>query len=261
VEAVPEVVYLGVPIARLDTAAAAAAIAARPVDAPFAYVVTPNAAHFTRLNELGDSGFRDAYDHAWLRLLDGQVPRVLARRLFGLDLPHAAGSDVTLALLEHHTAPEDPVTVIGGSEELRRRLMARFGLTHLALHVPPMGFIHDPAAVAACVDFVVAHPARYVFLVAGSPQSEYLARAIAARGGAVGCGLCVGSALNFATGLVPRAPAFLRRAGLEWAYRLARNPIGHARRVFIDSAPVLLTALKARRDPARYGMKPPEGGA
>lgn len=260
-EAVPEVVYLGVPIARLDVAQAAARIAERPADAPFAYVVTPNAAHFTRLNELNDSRFRDAYDRAWLRLLDGQVPRVLARRLFGLDLPHAAGSDVTLELLQHHVRPDDPITVIGGNDALRERLMARFGLSRIALHVPPMGFIRDDAAVAACMDFVIAHPARYVFIAAGSPQSEYLARAIAARGGAVGCGLCVGSALNFATGLVPRAPAFLRRAGLEWAYRLARNPLGHARRVFIDSAPVLLTALKARRDPARYGMTPPEGGA
>ncbi len=257
-EAVPEVVYLGVPITLLDAAQAAARIAARPADSPFAYVVTPNAAHFTRLNEISDSRFRDAYDHAWLRLLDGQAPRALARLLFGLTLPHAAGSDVTLALLEHHIAPDDPVTVVGGNEELRRRLAARFGLTRLALHVPPMGFIRDPGAVAACVDFVVAHPARYVFLVTGSPQSELLARAILARGGAVGCGLCVGSALNFAAGLVPRAPAFVRRAGLEWAYRLARNPFGHARRVFVDSAPVLLTALKARRDPARYGMTPPE---
>ncbi|WP_369807017.1 WecB/TagA/CpsF family glycosyltransferase [Ancylobacter radicis] len=252
----PEIVFLGVPIARLDARGAADHIAARAPGQPFAYVVTPNAAQFTRLNELSDPRFHDAYDHAWLRLLDGQVPRMLARRLFGLDLPHAAGSDVTLDLLERQIQPDDPVTLIGGSDELRRRLIERFGLSTVHLHVPPMGFIRDAAAVEACVDFVLAHPARYVFLVAGSPQSEYLARQIDRRGGAVGVGLCVGSALNFAVGLVPRAPSWLRQAGLEWAYRLMRNPVGHARRVFVDSAPVLLTALKARRDPARYGMAP-----
>ncbi|MCS0496121.1 WecB/TagA/CpsF family glycosyltransferase [Ancylobacter sp. MQZ15Z-1] len=253
-DAVDEAVYLGVPIARLDTAGAAARIAARAPGLPFAYVVTPNAAHFTRLIRLRDARFREAVSHAWLRLLDGHAPHVLAKRLFGLDLPLAPGSDVTALLLQRHLRRDDPVTVIGGGPGLREAMIERFGLVDVAQHEPPMGFIDQPAAVEACVDFVLEHPARYVFLVTGAPQSEYLALRIAERGGAVGCGLCVGSALNFATGRVPRAPRFLRRAGLEWAYRLMRNPLGHARRVFVDSLPILAIALQARLDPAAFGM-------
>ncbi|TSJ62944.1 WecB/TagA/CpsF family glycosyltransferase [Starkeya sp. 3C] len=258
-----EVTYLGVRVARLDAAAAAACIAARPADAPYVYVVTPNAAHFTLLNLSDDARFRDAYDHAWMRLLDGQVPRALARLLFGLDLPHAAGSDVALLLLERHIGPDDPVTLIGGSPEVPRRLAERFGLRRIAHHNPPMGFINRPDEVAACVDFVLANPARFVFFGVGTPQGEYLAREVALRGGATGCGLCVGGALNFATGITRRAPAFVRKAGLEWAHRLVRNPAGHARRVFVDSLPVVWIALKARLNPAAYGMGrvPADGGA
>ncbi|MCK0209390.1 WecB/TagA/CpsF family glycosyltransferase [Starkeya koreensis] len=250
----PQAEFLGVPIARLDAGEAAALIAARPADAPFAYVVTPNAAHLNRLTRLADTRLRAAYDGAWLRLMDGQLPRALARRLFGLALPHAAGSDVTDLLLRRHVRPQDRVTVIGGSGELVSRLKEMFGLREIAHLNPSMGFIARPAEVAACVDFVIAHPARYVFLVVGAPQSEYLAHEVALRGGAVGCGLCVGSSLSFSTGMVPRAPQLMRRLGLEGVYRLALNPRAHARRVFIDSLPILWIALRVRFDPSAYGI-------
>ncbi|WP_348930893.1 WecB/TagA/CpsF family glycosyltransferase [Aquabacter sp. CN5-332] len=255
-----EITYLGVRISCLDVPAAAARIAARGATAPFAYVVTPNAQHFVRLGRLKDARFADAYDHAWLRLLDGKTPRALARRVFGLDIPHAAGSDLTAHLFAHHMAPSDAVTVIGGSDEMRRRLTDQFGLTAVKLFNPSMGFINKPDEVTACVDFVLAHPARYVFFAVGAPASEYLARLVEMRGGAVGTGLCVGSSLNFVTGIVQRAPEFYRRHGLEWLHRLLLNPKGHGRRVFVDSMPLLLMVADARRNPAAYGMAAAQRG-
>jgi N-acetylglucosaminyldiphosphoundecaprenol N-acetyl-beta-D-mannosaminyltransferase len=34
----------------------------------------------------------------------------------------------------------------------------------------------------------------------------------------------VGAAFDFHAGLVPQAPAWMQRSGLEWAYRLSREP-------------------------------------
>ena len=34
----------------------------------------------------------------------------------------------------------------------------------------------------------------------------------------------VGAAFDFHAGLVPQAPPWMQRAGLEWSYRLAREP-------------------------------------
>jgi N-acetylglucosaminyldiphosphoundecaprenol N-acetyl-beta-D-mannosaminyltransferase len=65
------------------------------------------------------------------------------------------------------------------------------------------------------------------------------------HGGAVGTALCIGSSLLFVTGVVRRAPLLFRRLNAEWAYRLMQNPRGHARRVFLESLPVLWIALKA----------------
>jgi len=34
----------------------------------------------------------------------------------------------------------------------------------------------------------------------------------------------VGGAFDYLTGRVPRAPAWMRKAGLEWLFRLGRQP-------------------------------------
>jgi N-acetylglucosaminyldiphosphoundecaprenol N-acetyl-beta-D-mannosaminyltransferase len=34
----------------------------------------------------------------------------------------------------------------------------------------------------------------------------------------------VGGSFDYLTGRVPRAPAWMRSAGMEWAYRLVRQP-------------------------------------
>ncbi|WP_342641121.1 WecB/TagA/CpsF family glycosyltransferase [Rhodoligotrophos ferricapiens] len=254
VDAIP---FLGVQVSNLGVPEAARLIADRPENAPFAYVVTPNAQHFVRLGRLRDSRFREAYAHAWLRLCDSQVARKLARPMFGLSLPYAAGSDLTAYLFAHVIRPEDAITVIGGSDELHERLTNRFGLKRLLLHVPPMGFIDNPDAVEAAIQFVIGHPARYVFIAVGSPRSEYLARMIAERPGATGTGMCIGNSLNFVTDISRRAPEIYRKLGIEWLHRLALNPRGHARRVFVESAPLLAMMAHAWLKPGAYD--PPLG--
>ena len=104
------------------------------------------------------------------------------------------------------------------------RLRDRFGWQRMSRHDPPFGFVNKPAEIDRCVDFVLAHSARYVFLACGAPQSEVLGHRIVARGGAVGTGLCIGASLLFATGLERRAPALMQRAGLEWLHRLIQEP-------------------------------------
>ncbi|PTQ09976.1 glycosyl transferase [Sphingomonas oleivorans] len=237
--------FLGVEFTPLTIDAAVRRIVGRDPGAPFAYVVTPNAQHAVAAWH-GDMRFAAPQRSAWLRLNDSAILNLLSRRLFHDALALAPGSDLTAALFAGPISPEDRLTIIGGSAEMERRLRDRFGMRHIARHDPPMGFIHDPAEVERCVAFVLANPARYIFFAVGAPQSEMVALEVHRRGDAAGVGLCIGSSLNFLTGLVPRAPRAFRRANLEWLYRLGRNPIGHARRVFIESVPILAIAARAR---------------
>lgn len=158
-------------------------------------------------------------------------------------------------MFREHIRAEDSITIIGGSDEVERRLRDQFALRSVARYNPPMGFYHNAAEIERCVDFVLAHPARYVFLAVGAPQSERVACCILDRGGAVGTGLCIGSSLHFVTGVVRRAPTIFRRLHAESLYRLMQNPRRHARRVFVELLPVLWIACKARlrsRDPTAH---------
>jgi N-acetylglucosaminyldiphosphoundecaprenol N-acetyl-beta-D-mannosaminyltransferase len=84
------------------------------------------------------------------------------------------------------------------------------------------GYFHadESRAVAAAV---AASGANAVCVGLGSPkQEEWFAQYGAATGCGVGIG--VGGSLDVLAGTIQRAPRIVQRAGLEWAYRLAREP-------------------------------------
>lgn len=218
-------------------------IAERSARLPFAYVVTPNAHHMVLLSRT-DSALRTAYDAAWLRLCDSQILRAISWLVSGVRLNLVTGSDLTLSLLRHVVQPSDRLTIIGGTPELILALRDQFGIHDIAQHIPPMDYSANHDDVERCVGFVLAHPARFTFVVTGAPQSELLTLRIAQAGGATGIGLCVGSALDFATGRALRAPSVIRSCGLEWLFRLLTNPRRLIRRYVIECPPVFLLAAR-----------------
>jgi len=244
---------LGLEFDALDLAGALRAIAARPADAPFAYVVTPNADHLVRLAREPDR-LGPLYHGAWLRLLDSRVVARLARA-FGLPVPPVVpGSDLTAALLApadreaaSAIAPGERVAILGMTPEQVATLAARTGLSAIAHHDPPMGFERDPAAMEAALRFVERAEARLTFLAVGSPRQEMVARRLAERGQARGTALCIGASLLFLIGAERRAPLAVQRAGMEWLWRLAQDPRRLARRYLRDDPAILALLWKEAR--------------
>jgi exopolysaccharide biosynthesis WecB/TagA/CpsF family protein len=243
---------LGLDFADIDAAGAAGLIAARPDGAPFRYVVTPNADHFVRLERQPE--LRAIYLDALLRLMDSRAV-ARAARLLGLRVPRVAtGSDVTARLLAEHLRPGERITIIGLRAKHLPALVQRCALATPAHHDPVMGFARQPAALRAAVEFVVAHPSRFVFLAVGSPAQEILAAAIQATGRAVGTGICAGASLDFLAGAARRAPVPMQRAGLEWLHRLASDPRRLTRRYLRDD-PLVLKLLLRERFPSLAAWK------
>src|SRR6478735_1083410 len=212
-------------------------IAARPADAPFAYMVTPNADHLVRLAR-NPASYQPLYEGAWLRLLDSRVVRRLAR-LFGLPAPPVVtGSDLAAALVRNAALRNEQVTILGLTAERADDLAARTGL-RFRHYCPPMGFENDPVSLTQAVRFIEGNPSRLIFLAVGAPRQEMVARALADRGIATGTGFCVGASLDFLAGVERRAPALVQRAGMEWAWRLAQNPQRLWRRYLVDDPAIL----------------------
>ncbi len=216
---------------------------------PFQFVVTPNVDHLVRL-ATGRAREAVLYAEAWLTVCDSRVLELIAQ-MSGEHVDVAPGSDLTRALFETEIDPDEPVAVIGGTEETISRLSARYGLTDVRWHDAPMGLRDNPAAVAECAEFAARNPARFTFICVGSPQQEMVARAIKDRGDCTGVGLCVGASLEFLTGETARAPQWIQRARLEWLHRLASEPRRLWRRYLVDGPKILLIWRRWRRERAR----------
>jgi exopolysaccharide biosynthesis WecB/TagA/CpsF family protein len=189
----------------------------------FGYAVTPNVDHVIRHYQ--DGHFRTLYSQATYVLLDSRFLAHTVGLVKRQVLRVCLGSDLTTAVLSHLVKSSDTVVLVGGSPEQAEVLRARFGLRCLHHIDPPMQFIRDPKAVESCLSQIEAvGPFRFCFLAVGSPQQEIIAQKLKERGKARGLALCVGASINFLTGLERRAPLWMQRRGLEWLWRLSRNP-------------------------------------
>ena len=197
---------------------------------------------------------RDLINRSALSIPDGSG-LLLAGRLLGTPLrEQVTGTDLSYRLAE--LAAErgyrlfllgaEPGVAAAAAAALERRYPGLQVAGTFAGRAGPEGDAETRAAVAAAgrVD---------VLLVAyGAPRQErWIARNQAALG--VPLALGIGGVFDFMSGRVPRAPAWLRRAGFDWLYRLAREPWRWRRQLALPRfvGLVLLSAVRRRAVGAR----------
>jgi exopolysaccharide biosynthesis WecB/TagA/CpsF family protein len=205
----------------------------------YAYVVTPNVDHVIRFCD--DASFRTLYAEAGFILNDSRVLSRVVSVSKGITLRVCTGSDLTERLLSQVVDADDRIVLVGASSEQAEQLAHRFGLCALKHLEPPMRFIDDPKAVEDCLRFIeMQSPFRFCFLALGSPQQEIVANMLRARGIARGLTLCIGASVDFLTDVQRRAPQWMQRAGMEWAFRLMLDPRRLARRYLIRGPRIFL---------------------
>lgn len=74
------------------------------------------------------------------------------------------------------------------------------------------------------IRLAVRHKPRVIVLGMGMPRQEEVAAALRGALGAPCLIICGGAVIDFLGGKVQRAPRWMRRTGLEWAFRLGREP-------------------------------------
>ena len=218
---------------------------ARDPEASFGYVATPNVDHIVKLHRRPEA-LTEIYRDAAYTVCDSRILSFLAGRA-GLSLPPVPGSDFTARFLREAVKPDDPVLLIGGSAEQVERLKAQYGLTHVLHFDAPMNLARDAAARSQTAQFVIEHPARYIFFALGSPQQEMIAHEVWRSGRTRGLGLCIGASIDFLTGKAKRAPLVLRKLKLEWLHRLVREPRRMWRRYLVDDIEVFGIYRRWRR--------------
>jgi len=211
------------------------------------YIVTPNTDHVVRYHR--DPEFRRAVDGAWLRLADG-MPVVWASRLLGRPLPErVTGSDLLPELCRLAAERGYSVFLLGGREGVARRaadtLRSRYrGLKVAGTYTPVEGFAQDPQDQEAAVEAVNRATPDILFVGVGSPAQELWVYRNWGRL-RVRVAVCCGAALDYAAGSQPRAPLWMRRAGLEWLWRVVHEPRRLWRRYLVEDLAFFGILLRA----------------
>lgn len=200
-------------------------------------VVTANLDHIAQLSR--NPRFQAAYDRAWAATADG-MPVYLFARLRGGGVPErVTGADLVVALLNRlpleGCRPFFVVSQKEAADRLCAYLVARgFDREAIGWACPDHGFDTDAAASAALAKAIRDHGTTLLFFSLGAPKSEiWLHEHRHALGDTYA--LAIGASLDFFVGLRRRAPVWMRRVGLEWAWRLFSEPKRLFRRYVVDS--------------------------
>ncbi len=186
----------------------------------FHYVVTPNPELVDRARR--EEPFRQALNGADLVLPDG-IGVVYAAKILGRPLKgRCPGIDFAGKLMEHMARSGLRLYLLGAkpgvAETAAARLEAGYpGLTICGTHD---GYFQEDEAV---VEDIRAAGADVVFVCLGAPKQEYW---MVKNGPATGARLMagLGGSLDVFAGVVERAPEGWQKLGLEWLYRLIREP-------------------------------------
>lgn len=188
-------------------------------------VCTLNLDHVVQLQERAD--FRAAYRRARFVTADG-FPIVMLSRLLGIRIERTTGADLVEPICQEAGKKGLPIFLLGSNESTLATTAKRLSARHRGLQVAGQfspGAHFDPYSREAdfAVDSIRSSGARLCFVALGAPRQELFAARCLDELDGTGM-LCIGAALDFVAGTQTRAPSITQKVGLEWAWRMLREP-------------------------------------
>ena len=175
-----------------------------------------------------DRSLREALRDAAVVTADGMPVVWLARALGEHVDDRVYGPDLMLAQCARAQAQGQRIWLYGGFDtqaliELQRVLTARFPELRIAGAWSPPHRALTGSEAAELVSRIEADAPDVIWVGLGSPKQEIWMHEMRARLSApVMCG--VGAAFDFHAGRVAQAPRWMQKRGLEWLYRVCREP-------------------------------------
>ena len=212
-------------------------------------VFTPNVDHIVKAES--NEAFKRAYGAVSLSLADG-MPLVWASRLLGCQLPErVAGSDLLMPLMALAAKRGWRVYLLGGapgSAEAAAEILTEEHGVRVAgwddCRIESDG--SDPGG--SSIARVRAAQPDLILVALGPPKQElWIHRAANEVRPAVALG--IGAGLDFIAGTYRRAPRWVARVGLEWAFRLLQEPARLWRRYLWEGPRFLGILIKTWQSP------------
>ena len=213
------------------------------------YVVTPNVNHIVLLEK--DEEFKALYDKADLILTDGQPLIWISRWKKNPIVEKVSGSDLFPKVCELAAQKGHSLYILGAgegvAEEAAKKMQEQYsGLKIAGVYSPAFGFENQPETVREIMAHIQAAKPDVLAVSLGSPKAEkFIYRYLNEM--QVPVSMSIGAAVDFAAGNVKRAPQWMSRCGLEWLYRVMREPKRLAKRYIVDGFSMISVLIKYRK--------------
>jgi N-acetylglucosaminyldiphosphoundecaprenol N-acetyl-beta-D-mannosaminyltransferase len=207
------------------------------------YIAVANAAKIVKMRS--DKELKSSIQSAHLVGADG-VPLIWAARLLGKPLlGRVNGTDLMYRLLERADEKRYRIFFFGTKEKILQKVIERVRTEYPSVNIA--GFHHGyftPAQELLIVRKIRAAKADILFIAFGTPKKElWIKRYLSSMGVPVVHG--VGGSFDVLAGVIPRAPLWMQKYGLEWLFRLGQEPRRMWRRYLVTNTLFILLILKA----------------
>ncbi|MGF1492095.1 MAG: WecB/TagA/CpsF family glycosyltransferase [Microcoleaceae cyanobacterium] len=216
-------------------------------------VFTPNVDHMVRLQR--DAEFFEVYSQADYIVCDSKV-LIYASHFLGDSIEEKiSGSDLFPAFYQYYKDDEEMrIFLLGAAEGVAERaaqnINAKVGREMVvATYSPPYGFEKDESECQKIIQLINSSNATVLAVGLGAPKQEKWVSKYRSQLTGVNVVLAIGATIDFEAGNVQRSPQWMSNIGLEWLYRLLKEPKRLWRRYLVDSLPFfgLLLSQKFRR--------------
>ncbi|MEO0769312.1 MAG: WecB/TagA/CpsF family glycosyltransferase [Cyanobacteria bacterium J06649_4] len=211
-------------------------------------VVTPNVDHLVQLQT--DVEFRQAYDCATYRVCDSQILLWLSRLTKNAIKEKISGSDLFPAFYHHYRNDSSvKIFLLGAAEgvalKAQQRINQKVGRNIVVeAHSPSYSFLEDEVESQEIVTRINRSGATVLAIGVGAPKQEKWLLRYRAQLTHAKVQLAIGATIDFEAGHVSRSPQWISELGLEWFYRLAKEPKRLWKRYLIDDMTFFWLLLK-----------------
>lgn len=210
------------------------------------YVVTPNVDHIVKLET--DKEFQEVYKEADLILTDG-MPLIWISKLKKNPIKEkVSGSDLFPEVCKLAAHKGYKVFLLGAAEGVAARAAENLkekykGLNVVGTYSPSYGFEKKEDEIQAIIKMINEVKPDVLAVGLGAPKQEKFLYNYRKQLN-VPVSLAIGASIDFEAGNINRAPKWMQHIGLEWFYRLCKEPKRMFKRYLVDDMKIFRLVFK-----------------
>ena len=205
-------------------------------------VFTPNVDHLMKLWH--NPELLEIYDKADFRICDSRIVQYAACFLGTPIYEKISGSDLFPAFYTHNRDNEDiKIFLLGGAKNIaeiaRKKINLRVGREIIVdTYSPSFEFENDEGECQNILDRLLSSHANVIAVGLGAPkQEEWIVKYHNQLSSQYKIFLAIGATIHFEAGVLKRAPRWMSQIGIEWFYRLFREPRRLWKRYLLEDPP------------------------